>query len=211
VRTYDGYLSDFKTKKLPRAAREGTRHGFVVTGIYRRIHDPLPDLRVRAFLKVLREWECHGIADDNQRYFALYNTGKGQEYFKGTDKHPFEDVAQRPVNTPAGAYQIVLDTYTAFTKPIFGIGPGFSPIHQDRIAIAIIEDYTRKDKPYKKGDILSLIRTNRIAEAVTALTGQWASLPGTKQSRKNEKTGEYYTVDDVVARHKKFLDEIIGK
>lgn len=211
VRTYDGYISDFKTQVLPPAANDAGRKAFVVTGIYRKIYDPLPDLRVRAFLKVLREWENHGIADDEQRYFSLYRkaTDKTQPFFSDTTKHPFEGVDAD--NTPAGAYQIILDTYRRLVNARFGIGPGFSQLHQDRLAVALIEALSKKDGSLKQGDALTMIRTGQISEATRVLNAIWASLPGTKQSRKDHKTNKAFSIDDVVERHKCLMNELMEK
>lgn len=203
VRTYDGYISDFKTQVLPPAANDAGRKAFVVTGIYRKIYDPLPDLRVRAFLKVLREWENHGIADDEQRYFSLYRkaTDKTQPFFSDTSKHPFEGVDAE--NTPAGAYQITLRTYMQISNKIYGIGRGFSPSSQDRLAVKLIEG--RK--------ALGLLREGKIREAVSKLTSEWSSLPNGDGARREKRSAGIYifTVDDLIERHNLFLHEMLGK
>lgn len=203
VRTYDGYISDFKTQVLPPAANDAGRKAFVVTGIYRKIYDPLPDLRVRAFLKVLREWENHGIADDEQRYFSLYRkaTDKTQPFFSDTTKHPFEGVDAD--NTPAGAYQITLLAYMQISDKIYGIGKGFSPIRQDRLAVKLIEG--RK--------ALGLLREGKIREAVPKLTSEWSSLPNGDGARSEKRSAGIYvfTLDDLIERHNLFLHEMLGK
>jgi muramidase (phage lysozyme) len=94
---------------------------------------------------------------------------------------------------------------------MYGIGPGFSPSQQDRLAVARIEGAIKKGSNYQPGDILGLIRKGGIAEAVIALNKVWTSLPGNKQSRKKDKTGEDFTVDEVVARHAEFMKEMLKK
>jgi hypothetical protein len=202
VRSYDGYLSDFKRQTFPSSTE------YDVIGVYRKIYDPLPDIRVRAFLKILREWENHGIPDDAKRYYALYKTGKNQEYFTDMSKHPYEDSGK---DAPAGAYQIRLSTYKRLIKKDFGVGPGFSQAQQDRLAVLLIELYT--PAKYKTGDILTLVRTGKIAEAIRVLNvDQWASLPGNAQSNKiNKTTGKVFTIDEVVSYHKEIMMEMLKK
>ena len=212
VRTYDGYISDFKTRMLPRAIRLNEKQGFVVTGIFRKVYDPLPEIRVKAFLKILREWECHAIADDTKRYFALYREKgmKEQPYFADISKHPYEDADR---DRPAGGYQIRLTTYKGLTNPIYGVGTGFSPSQQDRLAIALIENYSNSNLSCAQGDALKYIRTGEIDKAIKILSvNQWASLSGNSQSTKiNEATGKIYTVDEVVFRHTEIMKEMLKK
>lgn len=196
VRTYDAYMSDFKQKTLPNSAK------YVVIGIYRKVYDPLPDLRLRAFLKVLREWECHEESDDSKRYYMLGMNLKinGSKVFSNTNKHPFEDTEIQK-NNPAGAYQMLLSTYKLYAVPRFGIGQGFSPLAQDRLAVAIIENQENS---------LALIRKGKIGEAISILKDTWSSLPGGLHPRKQPR-GSIYTLDDVLARYSIYLNEQIEK
>ncbi len=202
VRTYDGYVSDFKTKRLPDSS------GFEVGGIYRKISDPIPDIRLRAFLKVLREWECHELSNDAERYFKLGLNLKvnGSTFFSNVADHPFKGTIyeSRQFN-PAGAYQIILSTYNGLTDPDKGKGltKGFSPRHQDRLAVALIED--------QPGSILGLIREGKIEEACVLLKGTWSSLPGNPHDSRKERRGNsiyLYTMQDVLAAHEKFMKEL---
>ncbi|GAB2854030.1 hypothetical protein GCM10027277_23130 [Pseudoduganella ginsengisoli] len=187
VRTYDGYISDFKRTQLP------NMQDYAVAGIYRKISDPMPDLRLRAFLKVLREFECHGEPDDSKRYYLL-NGGKS---FKDVSTHPFESLGDRS-NTAAGAYQILLGTYYELLKPHFGFKRGFTPLQQDRMATRLIEASKQS---------LSLIRTGKIEEAASILKTTWTSLPGGIHVRK--KDGYVFTMNDLKNRYQSFLIEQI--
>jgi hypothetical protein len=90
VRTYDGYLSDAKATVFPSSVK------YDVIGVYRKIYDPLPDIRVRAFLKILREWEHHGEHEDKDRYFKLnYDYARPLKSFTDTSQHPFEQINDR--------------------------------------------------------------------------------------------------------------------
>jgi muramidase (phage lysozyme) len=194
VRTYDGYISDFKTRRLPRTLKDGTRKGFVVIGIYRKAFDPLPDIRLRAFLKVIREWENHGIADDAKRYFALqWKPGdKTQPFFTDTSTHPFSATPDQK-GSFSGAYQIAYKTWRELID-VLGMPAGFSPALQDRYAVAKIEGR----------QALGLIREGKIKEAIstTSLTSEWSSLPGGVHARKGK------TMEDLLATHRAFMEEI---
>lgn len=197
VRTYDGYMSDFKTEVLPRAVRLASSKGFVVTGIYRKIYDPLPDLRVRAFLKVIREWECHSIVDDSRRYFALqrHEGDKEQPYFSDTSTHPYSNRPEEK-GSFSGAYQIKYDTWKELVTK-FGMPAGFTPELQDRFAVAKIEGR----------HALGLIRQGKIREAIgnTQLTKEWSSLAGGVHARKGK------NLDDLLIRYNQNLEELIKK
>lgn len=212
IRTYDGYMSDAKVTRLASPVLHNGTKGLIVTGIYRKVYDPLPDLRVRAFLKVLREWECHSEPDDTKRYYMLGMGRKlnGSSVFSYTSKHPFEGV-DGGGSTPSGAYQIVLITYIQYTKPMFGIGEGFTPWHQDRLAVAILENIT--DKNGKNLEILTHIRKGEIIQAVNKAKSTWSSLPGGADSRheKRGKSNYLFTTEDLISRYSKFLSELTGK
>lgn len=197
VRTYDGYISDFKATKLPDLTG---RKPMVVLGVYRKVFDPLPDLRVRAFLKVLREWECHGI-EDKERYFVLQQKIDGKNRFTDTSTHPRS--ATGGVGTFAGAYQIALGTYQGQVAK--GLPSTFTPQDQDRLAVAIIEG--------RPGNPLGKIRRGDIDGAVKDLVKEWTSLPGAKGSRHEiiNKKDYVFTMADLHERYNIFLNELIGK
>lgn len=190
VRSYDGYLSDFRKSTLPNT------DGFVVIGIYRKVFDPMPDLRLRAFLKVLREWECHGESDDSKRYYML--PGKGT--FSDTSRHPFEGKETKN-GTPSGAYQIILKNYVNFLKGGYGLEPGFTPLHQDRMAVLLLE-------VAPAGNALAEIRKGNIEKAVDIAKETWSSLPGGTQPRHEGRT---FNMADVLRRYNDFLNEYINK
>jgi muramidase (phage lysozyme) len=202
VRSYESYLSDFhpKSNALP------TTNKFVVTGVYRKISDPLPEIRLRAFLKVLREWECHEETDDAKRYFMLLKPINGVRRFSDTSRHPHEGISKN--DTAAGAYQITLATYGDFVGTGTGIPRGFTPAIQDRIAVAILESPPREGM-----SALALVRLGRIADAAGLLSGRWSSLPNGKHPRKEirGKTEHIYTMHDLLERHRQFMQELIGK
>jgi muramidase (phage lysozyme) len=197
VRSYDSYLSDFKpaSNSLPDANK------FAPIAIYRKVSDPLPVIRLRAFLKVLRGWECHEESDDDKRYFMLNSPINGSRRFSDTTKHPFDGIESKV--TPAGAYQITRSTYNLLQAPRFGIPVGFTKTLQDRLAVCLIEQ--------QPGNPLGLIRRGDIAKAVTILKSTWACLPGTDQTRHEPRNGKnyIYTMDDFLAAHMAFMREQI--
>lgn len=192
IRTYDGYISDYIGRALP--VRQ-----FNVIGIYRKYYDPMPEKRIRAFLKVIREWECHGI-EDGKRYFRLQNSLNGSMYFSDTSAHPY---ANQP-NTRgsfSGAYQIKYSTWSdQVTK--YDLPANFTPKTQDMMAVSLIE--------YRKA--LGYIRKGEIAEAITStfLTSEWSSLPNGQHGRQERRGKDiyFYSVDDVVQRYNEFLKEL---
>jgi len=191
VRTYDAYISDARAERLPNTSK------FVVSGIYRKVFDPLPDLRVRAFLKVLREWECHGI-EDRARYFVLQQKIDGKNTFSDTTTHPW--AGRTGSGTFAGAYQIRIATWEAQVK--LGLPSDFSPATQDMMAVSLIEGRRALGK----------VRLGEIADAVALLNREWTSLPGgvdTRHEMRN-KVNYVFTINDVLQRYNEFLKELIG-
>jgi muramidase (phage lysozyme) len=192
IRTYDGYISDFIADYLP--VRK-----FNVIGIYRKYYDPMPEKRIRAFLKVIRECECHGI-DDEKRYFRLQNSLNDSMYFSDTSKHPY---ANQP-NTRgsfSGAYQIKYSTWNdQVTK--YDLPANFIPETQDMMAVSLLE--------YRKA--LGYIRKGEISAAITntTITSEWSSLPNGQHGRQERRGNDryFYSVDDVIQRFNEFLKEL---
>ncbi len=206
IRTYDGYLSDFWDSYLPVSQ-------FEVTGIYRKYHDPLPEKRMRAFLKVIRSREAETLfvnSGDAASYTAL-PTGKHGDAPRFSDfkQHPFEGT--NTASTPAGGYGITVKTWRSMLPwvPVAAGGDRFSPLMQDRIAVAIMElhpgqGYGSAGWQTTDPTSLALIRQGKVHEAATQLATrhvvQWPSLPGGSQTK--------YTFDRFDADYAKFLAEL---
>lgn len=202
IRDYDFYISDFIPlppampghprwfKERPKDARgqypaQGKFYPeYVNIRIYRKVFDPLPTLRIRAFLRCIREFECQAEKDDSKRYQMLNAPlPSGDRRFSSYKTHPW-DGQGKPLkgSTAAGAYQILSSTWQEiFDKGLIEPkGDRFSPTIQDRIAVMKLED---------RG-VLHLIRTARIKEALEfkgpngslALPSEWTSLPGGKEN-----------------------------
>jgi muramidase (phage lysozyme) len=199
IRTYNGYISDFFGTYLPTSK-------FIVTGIYRKYHDPLPVKRMLAFLKVFREWECHEEKDDSKRYYLMLNAINGSRRFTDVTTHPFEDKGFKG-DTPAGGYQINLMTYKDFIGDRYGIGKGFSPGMQDRLAVAIMETTIKRDD---QNSALGRVREGNIEGAVKMLAGRWASLPTGTQKRIGKPGNPKYvfTLEDLIQAYEKNLAEL---
>ena len=198
IRTYDGYLSDFWSHYLPISQ-------FTVTGIYRKHSDLLPDKRLRAFLKVLREWECHEQTDDARRYFILQKEIEGKKYFSDTSKHPYEGRGGK--STFSGAYQIGLETWHE-THDKNHTPLDFTPVTQDRVAVARLE--FRRQNRVPRLNALGLVRIGKIREAINALLNEWTSLPGGDDARKGKpgNTAYIFTTDDFLAVYEQNLAAI---
>lgn len=146
--------------------------GFSPIGIYRKASDPIPHLRLLAFLKVIRDWETADIADD-KKYYCIYSGNGPKKFATSIQTHPF--LNKPPADhTPSGAYQITLETYQDL-RDRYGFPDSFSPVAQDRMAVAIIESTAKNP--------LGEIRKGNLAAATSALKGRWSSLPGGRHTK----------------------------
>lgn len=211
IRTYDGYLSDFFETYLPFTK-------FRVIGIYRKYYDPFPELRMRAFLKVIRSREAETVMKkfgDTETYRALPLRANIGLTFDSFDTHPFADRTSK--STASGAYGILVSTWRGYTEPerfpnppvpILGTGPRFTPTIQDRIAVASMELHLGQGYYANKGVTeLGLVRKGDIEKAASLLATrqpyQWTSLPGGTESK--------YTVSEMMADYQRFLKELTDK
>lgn len=188
IRGVEEYVSDFIPEThhpqwvvpAPKQKNQG-RANYVNVRIYRKIFDPLPVCRMRAFLACLREFECQQYKTDGERYTALQSAlpaNPKSRRFTSFETHPWDAVAAdlRPTSTASGAYQIQRTTWEyvlnmGYFPELVG-KPRFSPAVQDRIAVILIEQ--RK--------ALHLIRGGRVTEAVQLLRNEWSSLPGASEN-----------------------------
>jgi muramidase (phage lysozyme) len=201
IRDYEEYISDF----IPESHHPGwlfdqSRIGkpeagycaaYVDIRIYRKVYDPLPTLRIRAFLRCLREFECQAESDDIKRYRMLNKAlpNVAGKTFQSYKTHPWATVpdSARGIATAAGAYQIVYSSWKEILdRQSLQLPDGaeaFSPIVQDKIAVIKIEE---------RG-VLHLIRAGKIEEAlaftsksggkgIPSLASEWTSLPGGKEN-----------------------------
>ena len=156
---------------------------YVNIRIYRKVYDLLPTLRIKAFLRCLRDYECQSEPDDAKRY-QMQNAplpGSHSLRFESFDKHPWVDVPKSSFpsvssgrSTAAGAYQFIEKTWRGIidNKLIFDEEKWFTPEIQDRMAVIQIE----------VRNALSLLRKGDIQAAVQKCSGEWASLPGGSQN-----------------------------
>lgn len=185
VRTYDGYISDFKTVNLPLPSK------LIVTGVYRKVCDPLADLRVRAYLDVIGSRETRGIPEAKS-WYALNSPIDGSKEAKSIARHPWQDRPKPLTGTRvAGRFQIMIGTYTEAVET-YGLPDSFVPANQQRIAVLKLE--TRK--------ALGSIRSGDIEAATRLLAKEWTSLPGAGESGS-------YTMSQLKQDHQKFMKELI--
>jgi muramidase (phage lysozyme) len=175
IRSYAAYISDF----IPDTKRPGW-HEYTHIHIYRKVFDPLPTARMRAFLHCLREYECQSERDESKRYGLLnHPLPNGNRTFNNYKAHPWygvpvpEKIKAGKGSTAAGAYQITLGTWNDAVKALWANPTEekdlFSPAMQDRIAVVLLEGTK---------EALTMVRLGKTEEAVNALTGRWSSLPG---------------------------------
>lgn len=175
IRDYEFYVSDFLTLPPDNPAHPRWTD-YTNIRIYRKVFDPLPTQRIRAFLRCLREFECQAEQDDAKRYQMLNCAvpGTSARRFSSYRTHPWKGFPPpaRPYSTAAGAYQILASTWQEKIDQglITDRGDIFSPAIQDRIAVMKIEER----------NALHLIRMGKIKEAIegTTLPKEWTSLPG---------------------------------
>ncbi|WP_124951947.1 hypothetical protein [Sulfuriferula thiophila] len=186
VRSYDNYLTDYiPVSHHPRWSR------YEIPRVYRKFYDPLPILRMKAFLRCIREFECQAEPDDSKRYTLLNCAlpGTKSKRFSSFDTHPWDTVSkeQRSIYSAAGAYQIVYTTWVELLtgmngageviadNKMFSLAPNeakFTPQLQDRMAVAKIENR----------QALGLVRKGELAGAIAKLRTEWTSLPGGKEN-----------------------------
>jgi muramidase (phage lysozyme) len=156
---------------------------YVHIRVYRKVYDLLPTLRIKAFLRCLRDYECQSEPDDANRYkmLNLPVPGSHSPRFESFDEHPWASVPESSFplassghSTAAGAYQILEKTWRAIidNKLIFDEAKWFTPEIQDRMAVIQIE----------ARDALSLLRKGDIQAAVEKCRREWTSLPGASKN-----------------------------
>jgi muramidase (phage lysozyme) len=203
IRSEESYISD----GLPRRHHPEWSE-YIVTGIYRKVFDLMPTLRIKAFLACLREFEGQAEHDDGKRYTLLNSPlpymVSGKHFDRGFAEHPWAKVfehVQKGKSTASGAYQILLSTWQQFFEgglngqpPIQITAPKgadkFSPAIQDRLAVIIIENA----KPKANINVLGMVRAGRLQEAVSHLVTIWTSLPGGAENA-NRRTGDNKPMD----------------
>lgn len=119
------------------------------------------------------------IAASDDGYNVLVGSYPGHVMlFHSYAAHP--DVYNAETNsTAAGRYQLLHRYYGYYAKKLGLID--FGPVAQDRIAL----------EQMRERGALGLIRGGHIEEAVLAVNGIWASLPGSPY-KQNPKTMEYF-------------------
>ena len=188
IRSYDNYLTDF----IPPRNQPNWDH-YENPRVYRLYYDPVPILRMKAFLSCIREYEGQEEKNEAKRYQIL-NTplpDSKDKYFSSFNTHPWEAVPKekRGIKTAAGAYQIVYITWDELLtgrdlkgkivsrRKMFSLGNSekkFTPELQDRMAVAILEER----------EALGFVRKGEIEKAVDKLKGTWSSFPGGKENVK---------------------------
>jgi muramidase (phage lysozyme) len=133
-------------------------------------------VRVRAFLRIIREHEAKGFKDP---YHALK--------LDFSNKHDpfitFDDMSTHPSNVkedkPAGAYQIKFRTWQD-TCDITGWPRTFTEEMQDRIAMYLLQARPLKDVPHPRRSALGYIMEGKVEKAVNELKlwNLFAFLPG---------------------------------
>lgn len=187
IRTYDGYISDFIGKRLPTS-------GYVVTGIYRKFYDPLPELRMRAMLDVIASRETRGI-EIAKSWYALNTPINDSTFTKNLLTHPWNDlplpesIKKGRTSTAAGRYQLTLTAWKEANTNGNGL-TDFSELTQQRLAVMRLE--------YRQA--LGLIRNGSIEAGVKKLLNEWVSLPGGADAKG-------YSMFELLADYERFLNE----
>ena len=122
----------------------------------------LHDVRIRAFLRVIREGET---SQGDEAYQTIVGGGR----FESFADHPRQSVYIERLNlrsTAAGAYQFILPTWEGLVRT-YGFAD-FKPYTQDCAAVALI---------YERQALEDVIE-GRFEDAVRKCNREWASLPG---------------------------------
>ena len=130
-------------------------------------------VRVRAFLRIIREHEAKGFAEP---YHALKWEGRKQITFSDLSTHPY---ASSKEDKPAGAYQIKYATWNLVLKQT-GWPKTFDPNMQDRVAIYLLQERPLEKMPHPRRTALGYILEGDVEKAVneTKLWELFAFLPG---------------------------------
>ena len=172
IRTYHGFVSDFMWPIMPKLGgikRQGKQYR--VIGVYRKVSDEMAMVRVKAFLRIVREHEAKGF---DRPYHALLWDGKKHIVFSDFSGHPYNN----GTNKPAGAYQIKKDTYKDALEAT-GWPGSFTPVDQDRAAIYLLQERKSPGADPKR-TALGYIMEGKVEQAVneTKLWKLFAFLPG---------------------------------
>jgi muramidase (phage lysozyme) len=187
IRSYEGYISDHIPPMSDKDPSPGEPHWTRYNPsprIYRKVYDPMPTLRITAFLRCLREYECTSERDDAKRFNMLNAALPSNLHswrFDSYQSHPWQGNGNPAKgSTAAGAYQILYKTWKEkFDTGLIVIPEGkdkFSPEVQHRIAVMKLYDR----------NALNHIRKGEIEQAIsdTTLPGEWSSLPGGNENSK---------------------------
>lgn len=190
IRSIDGYISDH----LPMVGKKPNQKNGEPNWqrydpnprIYRKIFDPIPTLRILAFLSCLREYEAQEVSEQEKRFYLLnvpLPSNPNTKLCESLKTHPWEGLALPPKgSTAAGAYQITCGTWKEkFDQSLIAVPAGhdkFSPEVQTRIAVMKLQD---------RG-ALNNIRNGEIEAALssTTLPKEWSSLPGGNENAKRK-------------------------
>lgn len=213
IRSYDGYISDHIPQVVVRGkpAQMGEPNWLRYNAyprIYRKVFDPMPTLRIMAFLRCLREYECTTERDDAKRFNMLnaaLPSNPQSRRFDSYKSHPWEGNGNPASgSTAAGAYQIVYGTWKEkFDRGLIAVPAGkdkFSPEVQNRIAVM---------KLYDRG-ALNFIRKGDIEKAIadTSLPNEWSSLPGGKENAKRiSADGKSMNMEYFLSLFNQYLDD----
>lgn len=199
VRTYHGFGSDFFW--------QSTRNGFpdfrkyIVAGVNRQFSDNLAGIRLKSFLRIIKEKEAGGFKDPYH----------GLKFVPSQRDHPFvtfDDFSRHPSsaeeNKPAGAYQIKYVSFDSVTKTM-GWPQSFFPIDQDRAAIFLLQG--RRHGPasdFPTRTALGYIFEGKVEQAIndTKLWNEWACLPGGGRQAQ-------LTMDDVKREFAEYITEFL--
>lgn len=198
IRTYHGFMSDFVWPMMPKLGGKKTGgKQYAVIGVYRKVSDEMAMVRVKAFLKIVREHETKGFSDTDS-YFVLPDGRDPQtkklmkRKFTSNSTHPFSD--DSPVeydrkdfygnlNTSGGAYQIKVKTWSE-TIEAMGWHKQFDADMQTRIAIYRLQFRSNKEEGINRKSALGYLMQGDIEKVVdeTNLPDEWSWLPGGKQA-----------------------------
>lgn len=183
-------------------------HFYPLTLVMRSPLSPEVELRVRAFMRMIRM--CEGTETDRgyERLFGGQSFIK--DYNKTFEQHPQIKITRRNkktgveyISSAAGAYQVMgytwSDPSTEFWRKKYQI-KDFSPQYQDLLCVVFLKEKVR-------GNALSMIKNNKIKEAIEdSCSYEWASLPPGRHGQPIK------TIDECLSAYEKFLsEERLGK
>jgi len=181
------------------------QHGVVATQFKNELIDKLSsstgmnedELNMRATLTVIRQAEKHSDvpeAYNRDEVGTVFTNSSDEDIYGNIDDAGYDSHPGTSNNDAAGAYQTQLRTWNLY-KSQLGDDQSFTPANQDRMAIIIMREQVKYNPD--NANLLNLVYSGNIQQALQLLNGTWPSLPGGSQEGINADEADTYFKDAI--------------